>query len=99
MNHARPHDSGGTQRRIETSRSEPLPHPACSLDLAPSDFFLFGYIKRKLPDYNCESREDLLNVITELFTGIKQEVLLSVFESWVNQRKRVIKHEWKHETK
>jgi hypothetical protein len=29
----------------------------------------------------------LWNVITEIFTGVDQEVLLNVFESWVNQLK------------
>jgi hypothetical protein len=56
-------------------------HPAYNPNLAPSDFFLFEYIKGKLSDYNFESREDLLNAITEIFTGVDQEVLLSAFES------------------
>jgi hypothetical protein len=55
-------------------------HP--SLD--PSGFFPFGYLEVKLSDYNCESREDLLNDATKIFTGVNQEVVLSLFESWVN---------------
>jgi hypothetical protein len=39
-----------------------------------------------------------LNGITEIFTGIDHEVLLSVFKSWVNRLKRVIKHEEKYDT-
>jgi hypothetical protein len=49
------------------------PHPACSPDLAPSNFIPIGYIKGKRSDYNCESRKDFLNVITEIFTGIDLE--------------------------
>jgi hypothetical protein len=45
MDNASPHNSGRTQRYIETSRAERLPHPANSPTLAPSDFFLFGYIQ------------------------------------------------------
>jgi hypothetical protein len=45
-----------------------------NLALTPSDFFLFGDIKGKQSDYNCESREDLINTITEILTGIDQEV-------------------------
>jgi hypothetical protein len=51
--------------------------------LDPSDFLLFGYIKGKLSDFIYESRDDLLNAIT----GVDQEVLPSVFESWVNRRR------------
>jgi hypothetical protein len=76
-----------------------VPHPAYSSDLAPGAFFLFIYIKEKLSDYKCESREDLLNVITEIFTGLRQEVLLSVFEPWVNRLKRAIKNEGTNYTK
>jgi hypothetical protein len=83
MDNAGPRNSGRAQRFIEDSRAEHLPHLAYSPDLSPSDFFLFGNIKEKLSDYNCEGREDLLNGITEIFTRIDQEVLPSVFESWV----------------
>jgi hypothetical protein len=93
MDDMRPHNSGCAQRWIQASRAEPLPHPAHSPDLALSDFVLFGSINGKLSDYNCKSRTDLLNAITEIFTGVDQEVLLSVFESWVNRHKWVIKHE------
>jgi hypothetical protein len=40
-----------------------------------------------------------LNAIAEIFTGIDQEVLLSVFESWIYRAKWVIKHEEKYCTK
>jgi hypothetical protein len=76
-----------------------LLHPAYNPDLAPSDFFLFGCIKGKLFDYNYESRDDLLNTITEIVTGVDQEMLLSVFESWTNRLKWVIKHEGRYYTK
>jgi hypothetical protein len=72
---------------------------AYSQNPAPSDFFFFGDIKGKLSDYNYENQEDLLNAITKMFTGIDQEVLLSVFESWANQPKWVTKHEGKYYTK
>jgi hypothetical protein len=74
MDHGPSHHSGRAQKGIKASRAERLPHPAYSPDPVPSDFF--GYIKRKLSDYNCESREDHLNGITEIFTGVDQEMLL-----------------------
>jgi hypothetical protein len=71
-------------------------HPADNTDLASSDFFLFGSIKWQLYDYNYKNQKDILNTITESFIGVDQEVLLSVFESWINQLKWVIKHEGKY---
>jgi hypothetical protein len=93
------HNSGRAERCIEASGTERLPHAIYSPDLIPSDFFLFGYIKGKRSDDNCESLMDLLNAITEIFAGVDQEVLRSVFESWANRLKSVIKHKGKHYTK
>jgi hypothetical protein len=84
---APPCNSGRAQRCIEAPRAERLPHPAYSPDLAPSNFILVGYIKVKSSDYGGGSREDLLKVITEIFTGVDPDVLLSVFESRVNRVK------------
>jgi hypothetical protein len=78
MGNACPHNSGRAQRCIEASRAECLPHPAYNQGLAANDFFLFGYLKGNLSDDNCERREDLLSAITEIFTGIDQEMLLIV---------------------
>jgi hypothetical protein len=76
-----------------------LPHLAYSPGSAPGDFSLFGHIKRKPSDYNCEIRKDPMNAVTEIVTEADQEVLLTVFESWLNRPKWVIKHEGEYYTK
>jgi hypothetical protein len=81
MDNGRLHNLGRAQMCIEAPGPERLPHLVHSPDLAPSDFFLFGYIKGNLSGYSCESREDLLNQIAEIFTGVDRELLFSVFES------------------
>jgi hypothetical protein len=53
----------------------------------PGNFFLFGHVKGKLSDYNCDNWEYPLTVITEFFTRVEQDVLLSVFEFWGNRSK------------
>jgi hypothetical protein len=93
IDNVHPHNSGRAQRCIEASRAESLPHPAYSPDQTPGDFNLSGNITGKSYNYNCENREEFLNAITEIFTGVDQEMLPSVFESWVNRLKWVIKHE------
>jgi hypothetical protein len=69
MNNARPHDFWRAQKCIEGLEFECVLHQVYSPDLAPSDFFRFGYIKGKLSDSNCESLADLLNAMTEIFAG------------------------------
>jgi hypothetical protein len=96
MGNARAHNLGSAQRCIEAARAKCPAHPAYSVDLAPSDFFPFGHIIGKRPDYSHESREDILNMITEIATGVDQEVLPGVFESWVNWFNWVIKREGKY---
>jgi hypothetical protein len=69
-----------------------LPHPPDSPDLAPSDFFLFGYLKAKLLDFQPDTRDALKTAITEAVNGIGKEILLSVFETGIKRAKWVIKH-------
>jgi histone-lysine N-methyltransferase SETMAR len=45
---ASPHQSDITTEEINKEFMMLLPHPAYSPHLAPSDFFLFGYLKDKL---------------------------------------------------
>jgi hypothetical protein len=51
-NSACPHDARRSTEYLHTKRIQRTRHPAYSSDLALSDFFLFGYIKRKLIEYD-----------------------------------------------
>jgi hypothetical protein len=55
------------------------PHLPYSPDLAPSDFLLFGYVKRKLMGYHAESPSELLNRIRVILSEIPRETLNAVF--------------------
>ena len=65
-------------------------YPAYSPDLAPSDFFLFGYTKEKLTGSQFDSREDLLEAIISILTDIPRDLLLKVFEEWKHRLNWVI---------
>jgi histone-lysine N-methyltransferase SETMAR len=43
---ARPHTARATAKKITDLRLECIPHPAYSLDLAPSDYHVFGPLKK-----------------------------------------------------
>jgi hypothetical protein len=58
-----------------------VPHPAYSPDLAPSDFFLFGYLKSKLQGIVVRSRPEFFSAIGEIFDEILKETLLAAWES------------------
>jgi hypothetical protein len=64
--------------QLKTGISSPYsPH------LAPSDFFLFGYVKGKLMGYRAETSSELLVRIWIILAEIPQETLNSVFLEWM----------------
>jgi hypothetical protein len=69
-----------------------VPHPPYSPNLAPSDFFLFGYVKERLKVMVFPSYEELLNAIGEVVTGIESETLTAAFEQWMERLGRVSKN-------
>jgi hypothetical protein len=70
-----------------------IAYPAYSPDLALSDFFLFGYIKRKLTKYVILDRQGLKSAITHIFDEIGQETLITLFKTWINRFEWVREHE------
>ena len=67
---ARPHFSKLTRAAIDGLGLSVLPHPPYSPDLAPSDFFLFGYLKEKLKGKHFPDGVGLLESIVEEITKI-----------------------------
>jgi hypothetical protein len=50
LDNARPHNARRSTECLHIKTIQQIPHPADSSDLAPSDFLLFGYIKRKFTE-------------------------------------------------
>jgi hypothetical protein len=67
---------------MEKNNLRGVPHPPFSSDPAPSDFFLFGYIKAKLQGTKFTEKDDLLVEIHELLNGVSDRVLKMVFIEW-----------------
>jgi hypothetical protein len=55
------------------------PRPPYSPDLAPSDFYLFGYVKRCLTGLSFEDTDQLLVTVEGVLEGIEQVTLQAVF--------------------
>ena len=90
FDNARPHTSMTTLAKIDELRTTKLPHPPYSPDLAPSDFYLFGYLKAQLAGSTFRNPEELLTRLREIFVRIEQKVLDSVFEEWKTRLSRVV---------
>jgi histone-lysine N-methyltransferase SETMAR len=87
MDNARPHSSESSRNCIQSARAERLSHPPYSPGLAPSDSFLFGYIKEELTDYDFRKREELKSAIIKIFNEIADDILINVFHSWLKRLK------------
>jgi hypothetical protein len=48
------------------------PHPSCSPDLTPSDFYLFGEVKRCLTDLLFEAADQLLAALEGILEGVEK---------------------------
>ena len=87
---ARPHVSKKVSQYLDDNHIIKAPQPPYSPDIAPSDFYLFGYIKHKLQGCIFESREDLLDQVNEILEEIPHETLIKVFLDWEKRLQHVI---------
>jgi transposase len=89
MDNARPHTAHLTQEFLASSPFEVLPHPPYSPDIAPSDFYLFGTMKRQLRGMDAKSLEELTTAVDEYLASLKREKLLPVFRNWIKRLEKV----------
>ncbi|GFO49784.1 alpha-2-macroglobulin-like protein [Plakobranchus ocellatus] len=64
------HSANLTQQWLQRCGWEILPHPAHSPDLAPSDFHLFGPLKRHLGGMAFETENDLISELRNWFDNL-----------------------------
>ncbi|GFO50000.1 histone-lysine N-methyltransferase SETMAR [Plakobranchus ocellatus] len=67
---ATPHSVNRTQQWLQRYGWEILPHPAHSPDLTPSDFHLFGPLKRHLGGMAFETEDDLISELRNWFDNL-----------------------------
>jgi hypothetical protein len=61
-----------------------------SPDLAPSDFYLFGYVKRCFGDFSFEDADQLLAAIEGVLEVIEKITLHEVFLDWMDRLRKCI---------
>jgi transposase len=79
-----------TENFLKHNPLKRLPNPPYSPDISPSDFYLFGKVKKALIGQEISDKIDLLEVVTEILTGISHDELQAVFRSWVERVQAVI---------
>ena len=82
LDNCRIHNSKMTMEKIQKIQFKRTPHPAYSPDIAPSDFYLFGRVKKELEGFEFEAPQEVFDKVIEILDGISYEERLSVFEAW-----------------
>jgi histone-lysine N-methyltransferase SETMAR len=84
---ARPHTATVTLQFIQQNAMRRVPHPHLpySPDLAPSDLYLFGYIKQLLLGCEFTDRDSLLQGVRDILEGIGKAILEGVFCNWMER--------------
>jgi hypothetical protein len=65
-------------------------HPPYSPDLAPSDFYLFGYVKRCLASLSLEDADQPLAAVEGVLESIEKVTLQAVFLEWMDRLRKCI---------
>jgi len=87
---ARSHRSAKAVEAIREVGMIQMPHPPYSPDISPTDFFLFGEIKRQLKGKTFRDSNELLAGIAAITDSINRETREKVFENWIRRLEYVI---------
>jgi len=89
FDNARPHKASIVNDYLAERSITAMPQPAYSPDLAPSDFWLFGFLKWQLGSYPDE--KSLKRAVTQKLESIPKEMYRKSFENWIERMKLCIK--------
>jgi histone-lysine N-methyltransferase SETMAR len=87
---ARPRTAKLSTQYFNENRMKSVLHPPYSPDLAPSDFYLFEYVKRCLTGFSFEDADQLLAAVEGFPEGIEKVTLQAIFLEWMYRLKRYI---------
>jgi histone-lysine N-methyltransferase SETMAR len=82
---ADPHTAKMTSQFMEQNSMQREPDPAYSPDLAPSDFYFFGYVKQLLSGCQFADQDSLLHAVSDILVSTEKVTLESVFHNWMER--------------
>jgi hypothetical protein len=77
---------------LEHNKTERAPHPSCSPDIGPRDFWLFGFLKEKLQEQESSTSNEIIEATTTIWNDVTFEELQSGFSDWIQRVTWVIEH-------
>jgi [histone H3]-lysine36 N-dimethyltransferase SETMAR len=89
---ARPHTAHLTQTRIAEYGWTIMPHPPYSPDLAPSDFFLFGHLKRQLRGKKFETSTEVQTTVKRWAKSQEKGFFQGAFQTWRSRWEKCIEN-------
>ena len=81
---------------LATKQITVLEHPAYSLDLAPSDFFLFPRIKEILKGRHFDDIDDIRSNTTAALKATPQNQFQNCIAGWTRHWHRCIASQWEY---
>jgi histone-lysine N-methyltransferase SETMAR len=87
---ARPHTAKLSTQYFNENQMKSATHPPYSPDLAPSDFYPFGYVKRSLAGLASEDADQLRAIIEGVQEGIEKVTLQAVYLEWLDRLRKSI---------
>jgi hypothetical protein len=76
-------DAKQSRQEIARTKATMVVHPVYSHDAAPTDFFLFGYLKDGMAGFTADSSADVLSQIRRIFSEISKETSVAVYEKCI----------------
>jgi hypothetical protein len=67
-----------------------VPQPPYSPDLAPCDFFLFGYLKQPLEGKHFTREHHMITAVREVFDNIRLQTFQNVMDDWHYRLRRCV---------
>jgi hypothetical protein len=67
-----------------------VPQPPCSLDLAPCDFFLLGYLRQHLEEKHLTREDQVIAAAREVFDKFPLQTFQDVMDDWQCRLRRCI---------
>ena len=86
------HNSKLTKEFLQTLPFIRIPHPPYSPDLAPCDFYLFGFLKTRLKKLLKDEDVDMEDILNKTLLEVDEKVMQRVFENWQVRLQWVIDH-------
>ena len=87
------HNSRACSQKVDQIRFKRTPYPPYSPDIAPSDYFLFGFLKDNLKGLKFDDLDELKEKVIEILTQISRDVKKRVFDHWIERCQWIIDNE------